>query len=362
MRARFLLLVALAIAPPALFTGCSASDTHYYLGTFEQNQDLRELFRLFRKEKDQENRFVLIQQIASALANAGKKDKEIIFLTTHVEKNPSDVYNAYYLLLVAEAYSDLKEAPLAIYYYRQILMNYADLLVRGRSIHLQCLEDLLDLENDPEHKIEYYKELISRFGDQIEHPAVNWYFMARSYEEVGEWDQAVQAYNRYLSYPDTDVPDEPDAARNANERVNFYNTFDTSQIDWTFPDLDVLVTGVRNSIQTKNISMLRKLQAKVNFYEGGWDQTKLFGDPTGEGSSEGNRTLDITSYLASSYPKIDGQLDIADNDREAYLRTTDWNFRPPTWYLYFRRVDFPADPDINGQWEWAGVYFGEKLP
>ncbi len=341
---------------------CSASDSRYYLGTFEQNQDLRELFRLFSKEKDQENRFVLIQQIASALANAGKKNKEIIFLTTHVEKNPSDTYNAYYLLLVAEAYSDMKEAPLAIYYYRQILMNYADLLVRGRSIHFQCLEDLLALSNNPEHKIEYYKELISRFGDQIEHPAMNWYFMAKSYEQVGEWDQAVQAYNRYLSYPDTDVPDEPDAARTANERVNLYNTFDTSQIDWTAPDLQVLVDGVKNAIQTKNIPTLRKLQAKVNFYEGGWDQTKLFGDPTGEGDSEGNRTLDITSYLASSYPKIDGQLDIADNDREAYLRTTDWNFRPPTWYLYFRRVDFPADPDINGQWEWAGVYFGEKLP
>jgi len=360
MRARFVPLVALAAAMAALIAGCSASDTHYYLGTFEQNQDLRELFRLFSKEKDQENRFVLIQQIASALANTGKKDKEIIFLTTHVEKNPSDIYNAYYLLLVAEAYSDMKEAPLAIYYYRQILMNYADLLVRGRSIHLQCLDDLLALESNPEHKIEYYKELISRFGDQIDHPAMNWYFMARSYEEVGEWDQARQAYNKYLGYyPDTDVPGEPNAYRIANEKVNLYDNPDKS---WMVPDLETLVDNVKDAILTENISKLKKFQAKVNFYEGGWDQMALFGDPTGEGSSEGNRTLDITSYLASSYPKIDGQLDIADNDNEAYLRTTDWNFRPPTWYLYFRRVDFPADPDINGQWEWAGVYFGEKLP
>jgi hypothetical protein len=127
-------------------------------------------------------------------------------------------------------------------------------------------------------------------------------------------------------------------------------------------DLETLVNDVKDAILTKNISNLKKYQAKVNFYEGGWDQTALYGDPTGQGSSEGNRTLDIISYLASSYPKVDGQLDIADSDREAWLRTTDWNFRPPTWYLYFRRVDFPADPDINRQWEWAGVYFGEKLP
>ena len=128
------------------------------------------------------------------------------------------------------------------------------------------------------------------------------------------------------------------------------------------PDLQTLVENVKDAILTKNVAKLKKYQAKVNFYEGGWDQTKPFGDPTGEGSSEGNQTLDIFSYLISSYPKIDGQLDIADNDHEATLRTTDWNFRPPTWYLIFRRVDFPADPDINGQWEWAGVYFGEKLP
>jgi hypothetical protein len=49
------------------------------------------------------------------------------------------------------------------------------------------------------------------------------------------------------------------------------------------------------------------------------------------------------------------------NDREAYLRSTGWNYRIPTWYFYFRRVEYPADPESNGAWEWAGVFFGEKL-
>ena len=25
------------------------------------------------------------------------------------------------------------------------------------------------------------------------------------------------------------------------------------------------------------------------------------------------------------------------------------------------KVNFPADPEIHGRWEWAGIYFGEKL-
>ena len=29
--------------------------------------------------------------------------------------------------------------------------------------------------------------------------------------------------------------------------------------------------------------------------------------------------------------------------------------------VYFRKVNFPLDPDIHGNWEWAGIYMGEKL-
>ncbi|MCI6442425.1 MAG: tetratricopeptide repeat protein, partial [Spirochaetia bacterium] len=46
---------------------------------------------------------------------------------------------------------------------------------------------------------------------------------------------------------------------------------------------------------------------------------------------------------------------------EAYLRTTGWSNYVNVWYLYFRKVNFPADPEIHGRWEWAGIYYGEKL-
>jgi hypothetical protein len=123
--------------------------------------------------------------------------------------------------------------------------------------------------------------------------------------------------------------------------------------DWLFPELDSLVSAVKEAIFTKSLSRLLRYQAKVNFFAEGWNQ---------EAPSDGESAdFSIGGYLASSYAKIEGQLDIASNDREAFLRTTNWSFRPPTWYFYFRKVDFPANPDANGQWEWAGIYFGEKL-
>ncbi|HET6452302.1 MAG TPA: hypothetical protein VFI08_13370 [Spirochaetia bacterium] len=335
------------VAAVGALAGCGAADTRYYLGAFEQNQELRELFRLFNKEKDQENRFVLITQIAAGLANEGRTDREILFLTTHVERNPADIYNGYYLLLAADAYRDMKAVPFAIHYYRRILTNYGDLLVKGTSIHLQCLQELLALETDPMAKIGYYKELFSRFPD--ESPGINWYYMAKSYEEVGEWEQSIQAYQKFIGSADAEATGGTNALRDAAEKVNFANSEDKS---WLLPDLNDLVNAVRDSIVTKNIGRLRHYQAQVNFFQEPWDQNLL---------TEENVNYNIINYLLSSNVVVDSQLDISANGQEATLRTTGWNFRPSTWYLYFRRVDFPENPDINGQWEWAGIYFGEKL-
>ncbi len=345
-------LLVLALAA-ALLSGCAAADTRPYLGTFEQNPELRELFRLFGQERDEENRFVLIQQIAANLANAGKKDKEILFLTTHVERNPADIFNAYYLSLVADSYKEQKAIPLAIHYYRRILNNHADLLVQGRSVHLYCLQELIVLETDPEKRIAYYKELISRFSDQIEHLGSASYYMAKSYEELGEWEQAIQSYQKYLDYPDPEIPEVPNASRLAAEKVLFFY----SVKDWMLPDIAALVAGVREAIATRNIAKLNRFKAKVNFFAEGWDQQA----PSDETMSGEAAEFNIAGYLYSSNVHIDAELAPFSNDREAYLKTTDWNFRPPTWYLYFRKVDFPANPDVNGQWEWAGIYFGEKL-
>lgn len=57
----------------------------------------------------------------------------------------------------------------------------------------------------------------------------------------------------------------------------------------------------------------------------------------------------------------DKNLDESSNPNEAYLRTTGWSRYISTWYLYFRKINFPLDPEIHGRWEWAGIYFGEKV-
>ncbi len=300
------------------------------------------------EEEVGENRFILIQQVSNRLLAAGEAGKLILFLTTYVEKYPNDPYNAYYLAIVAEAYKEQGAVPLTVHYYERILMNHPDLLVAGSSIHFRCLQELITLIEDPYYKIEYYKELISRFSDFID-PGLTYFLLAKNYEEVGDWEQAVRVYQKFLKYPETEIPGFPNAHHKIREKVEFHY----SVKEWTVDNLQNLVAEIKRAIYTRSARRLLQYKAKVNFFTMSWSQQ--------ESDEHVALVFDIGAFLHTSRVIADDELDIDSNSGEAFLRTTRWSYRIPTWYLYFRKVDFKADPEINGRWEWAGIYFGEKL-
>jgi tetratricopeptide (TPR) repeat protein len=349
-RAALGLLGLLLLLPGALLVSSCRDEYSIYLGgKAGEPGEMRTLFDLLGKERDiGENRFIIIQQISNRLLNAGDLEKLILFLTTYVEKNPTDPYNAYYLGIVAAAYKDMGAIPLAVHYYARILKNQPDLLLPSGSLHYHCLQELLSLVKDPRSRIDYYKELIARFSDSID-PGVTYYFLARAYEEVGEWEQAIQVYQKFLKYPETEIPGFPRAHFKIMEKVQFYY----SDKSWTVDNLDQLVTQIKQAIWSRNTRLLLRYRAKVNFFTVSWAQHEM-----DEGQS---LVFDIGAFLQSSRVLTDDKLDIDSNAGEAFLRTTRWSYRIPTWYLYFRKVDYQPDPEVNGQWEWAGIYLGEKL-
>jgi tetratricopeptide (TPR) repeat protein len=345
-----------ALLAAAALAGCRKDYSYYLPSSFEQNRETRALFELLGRETAVgENRFILINQIATRLLNANEKERLILFLTTYVESNPEDPYNAYYLGIVAAAYKDLKAAPMAVEYYQRILKNYPDLLIAGNSIHYQCLQELLKLVQDPRRQIDYYKELISRFSDIID-PGVSYYFLAKAYEDIGDWEQAMRVYQKFLNYPEAEIPGFPRAHVKIREKVEFYY----SDKEWTVDNLSQLVGDIREAIQSHNVRQFLKYRAKVNFFTMSWSQQDVSEFEEVEVSTSFDLGA-LGAFLQSSRVIADDQLDVYSNSGEAYLRTTNWNYRIPTWYLYFRKVDFRPEPDINGRWEWAGIYLGEKF-
>ncbi len=297
-------------------------------------------------EDNNEKGYTIIQQIINTLLMQNKIEKLNLFLTTYVEKNSDDPFNAYYLYAVAQNYVQKEAYPFAAHYFERILKNYQDLSVKGKSIHFVCLSNLINYVEEPVIRIDYYKELLARFGEDIDKGPV-YYRLAETYEALGEWELSIQAYKNFLKY-DCTIPGEPDAHDNILAKLAYYNYGNKT---WTEKSLDTLVANVRKAINTRNAVQLNRYGAKVNFFTRSWDQEK------GEINTE---FLSWLSFFLQDKPYASAELDKDSNLQEAYLRTTGWTYRIGTWYFYFRRVIFPADPEIHGEWEWQGIYFGEK--
>ena len=123
----------------------------------------------------------------------------------------------------------------------------------------------------------YYKELIARFSDPNPlYPDLDlidkgpvYYYMAKTYEELGEWELAVQAYRNFLLYPDCIIPGNPQAHTEISEMIAFYDYRDKG---WIQNSLEDLTKYVQWAIWGRNSSRLNVITSYSIHY------TKLY-DP-----------------------------------------------------------------------------------
>ena len=318
--------------------------------TISQNQ--KELFELLEKEKtNYQSSFSIINQIADSYRYQNDNTSLILFLTDFVEKNPENPYNAYWLLLTAYTYMQENADSVAEYYFDRIIQNYDDLLVKGKSVHILCLQNLIQISTSSDNRIYYFNQLITRFPDQVNITEL-YMRLAIEYEKIGDWEQAVKTYSLFLERPDAttiQIAGIPDAYNSARKLIDFNN----SPKDWTFESLEALEKAVKNAIARYSSTSLDKYRSKVNFFAMSWKQE--------ETDTNSQKNFSMKDYMRGNRIRYSAKLDESSNPNEAYLRTTGWSQYISVWYLYFRKVNFPLDPEIHGRWEWAGIYFGEKL-
>lgn len=330
------------------FIGCKKS-TDKTQPDFQQEQ-LREI--LTTQQLEPKQTYAIINQMASNLLAQEDYQGVILLLSNWVENNPEDIYNSYWLLMTAYSYLSLNAEPVAEYYFDRILQKCPDLLVKGNSIHFMCLQNLIQISNNPSHRIKYFNELINRFPQNVNTTEL-YLRLAMEYEKNSQWEQALKTCALFLQQPDAttiQIPGEPDAYKNARHLVDFNN----SSKDWTFESLQALETAVKRAIRNYDWRALDRYKAKVNFFSMSWRQNEMDANSQEEFSMrdwmQGNNKVHYSENL-----------DESSNPNEAYLRTWGWNRYVSVWYLYFRKVDFPLEPDIHGNWEWAGIYIGNKL-
>lgn len=271
----------------------------------------------------------------------------IAFLASHIQRFPGDANNAYYLTVAGDIYRRQGQQGLARQYYRRALLAYPDITVRTVPAHRVAIDRLLEIVVDPAERLDYLAYLDEHYPAYAD-PGRLAYYQAVAYEGIGAWEHAYDAYRTFLSYPATTIPGVPLAHRDVERKLAFYD----SSRDWTHENLDELVRSIKNALWAQNPQALLRHRAREDFFTMSWQQEAA------DVNSE-IPTFDIGALLRRQRIRFADDLDITSNATEAFLRTSGWGHRIPIWYLYFRRVDFPADPEIHGNWEWAGIFFGE---
>ncbi|MCL2759514.1 MAG: tetratricopeptide repeat protein [Treponema sp.] len=327
----------------------SGIEPYYITGSAEERQNLIELFNLLKAEEPgSKDEFAVIREIANSFARQKDYERLIHFLSAKTINNPADPYNGYYFLMIAYANIQQESEPIAALYFDLIINNYPDLFINDESIHLVCLRFLIDQNNKPERQVWYYRELISRFPEKID-LGTAYFMLGQACERVGDWNGAIEAYTNYLPYTGTIIPGFPLADQHARHQVDFSR----SQKDWTFESLPALRSAVESALDTNNARRLMQYQAKANFFARSWEQV--------ETDDIGMTRFNLAQFMYNNRIRYAPSLDASSNATEAFLRTTGWAYSLNTWYLYFRKIYFPQDPEIHGRWEWAGIYYGEKF-
>lgn len=330
--------------------GCAKQEKLFSNEKLEESQ--KQLLEVLAKENlNDQSRYAVINKIATNLMAEKKHNELILFLTDWVENNKTDMYNAYWLLMVAYSYLENGVEPVAEYYFERILKEYEDLLVQNQSVHFLCLQHLIQISQKSSSRISYLNQLIQRFPKSVSMSEI-YVRLAQEYEKEGDWNQVMKSYGLFLEQPDAStiqIAGIPDAYAQARQMVNFSK----STKDWTFESLEALEAAVKTAISRYDYRSLDKYRTKVNFFAMSWKSD--------ESDTNALEEFSMRNFMRGQRIRYNKTLDETSNKNEAYLRTTGWSQYINVWYLYFRKVNFPADPEIHGRWEWAGIYFGEKL-
>jgi len=338
-------LVELTILFCALLGSCFSEDRTP--ASLSREDDFTELLAIARNSRDNSAmRFVALEPIIVRARNAGEIAWLNRYLGNFLNSYPEDPYGAYYLTAMADGALESGSKELALDYLRRLLKNYPDLKIDGKSIHFLAMNEIARQTDNPREAILMRVRMQQRYPDRVD-LGRNYFIMAGEYRKLGEWEAMYQAYENFLKYPNTVIPGNPDAANQIKADLIFHR----SDKSWTMESLDNLVATVKYALRTQNRDLLGRYKA-VDFFLMNWSQETS--------DSFTHIPMLLESFLTSNISYRD-ELEEFSSSNEAYLWTKGWTWRIPTWYLCFRRIDYPADPEINGRWEWAGIYFGERL-
>ena len=292
-----------------------------------------EIKKIFLKE----NKNTLICQILGVLA----------------ENENEEIYKSINCFLLSDIYWEQGNKDISVFYMLKVNKNSYKLNYENSDIGYLIAKRVINYESNIRFKEKMYGLLFSDYLDKID-IGDTYLELSNYYKAIYEMDKAANAMSKALLYlPENDNNDEENIKENIKNELSFYkiNKY------WIYENLDTLIGRIKYAINEKDKKLLDQYVTPINF------TIKLLQRNGLQNLSDQNwsyQELEIEKKKWSDRITFSNTLENFSNHDEAYLKTTNWDFpQISTWYLYFKRINYPFDNRINGCWEWSGIFFGE---
>jgi len=220
--------------------------------------------------------------------------------------------------------------------------NYQDI---GYLIGLKIIK--LDEHYDLKEK--FYLFLLEKYKESVDIPVIL-FELSENYKKQFDIKNAVKVIEKLLKIAKpSELADNRIDLKALRDDVVFYY----SSKKWIDKDIESHVKKIKYAIRKRNRQLLTTYVSKTNFRVGYFKEKAE--------KSKSYYDLAIHRWWNNSI-YFESEVESFSTDSEIYLRSTYWTLpQMKEWYFYFKKVDYPYDSDIDGGWEWAGIYFGNWL-
>lgn len=266
---------------------------------------------------------------------------------SEVEKDLS--FREYLYFHLSEIYWKNQNLILFAYYAGRMTEKSNKLKHDGNYIGYITGLKVIKLDGYEDFKIEYYKKLLTEYREYVD-DILLLYELSALYKSVYNLDDAIPVMKELISVASrSKIIDERINIGAIKNEVDFYY----SRKNWIYKDLSELINRIKFAVNTSNVALLRNYVSGIGFFvrffnsdDEKWDVNDII----------------LNRRYIGRYIQFANTFEDISNENEVFLETKGWLLpQMRTWYLYFRKIDYPYDERINGGWEWQGIYFGNWL-
>lgn len=264
-------------------------------------------------------------------------------LKQHIDKYPTDIYNSRYLSMIGDLYIKQGAEQQALIYYTKSITSSDNNM--SPIIDFDKISLLANLEPDLRGKIKYNNILLSKYNSRIDRAKLL-YEQGTLYDKLSLWNDA---YNMYATLLQENYFVLHKKDQKFFETAFFRYKRRNSKPTPTWASISEAKRALLNAIYSKVSSRVRALQAP-GFFTAHWQEPVI-------DSNAQIPSFNIVAILINSNFRADSKTSSYGNGTEVLWRTYGWE-RVSTWNMVFRKIQQPDTIELNGRWEWAGIYFG----